>query len=121
MINYWANPVVHEGFLYGFAGEFSKKVHLRCIDLNDGSVRWTKENFGKGSVTLADGHLFITTKTGDLVLVRATPQAYEEKGRVTILGENRTVPTLANRRLYLRDLEKIVCVDVGPCTRCRCR
>ncbi len=114
MINYWANPVVHDGFLYGFAGEFSKKVHLRCVDLKDGKIRWTKENFGKGSVTLADGHLFITTKSGDLVLVRATPQAYEEKGRVTILGDNRTVPTLANRRLYLRDLEKIVCVDVGP-------
>lgn len=113
MINYWANPVIHEGFLYGFAGEFDKKIHLRCIDLKDGSVRWTKENFGKGSLTLADGHLFITTKPGDLVLVRATPEAYQERARATMLGGNRTVPTLANRKLYLRDLSKIVCVDIS--------
>jgi hypothetical protein len=64
-------------------------------------------------VTLADGHLFLTTKTGDLVLVRATPEKYDEKGRVTLLGQNRTVGTIANKRLYLRDREKIVCVDLG--------
>lgn len=113
MINYWANPVVHEGYLYGFAGEFSNKVHLRCIDLKTGKTQWTEEDFGKGSVTLADGHLFITTKTGELVLVRANPKAYEEKVRVQILGDNRTAATLANKRLYLRDLKKIVCLDLG--------
>jgi outer membrane protein assembly factor BamB len=113
MINYWANPVVHEGFLYGFSGEFDKKIHLRCIDLKDGRVRWTKEGFGKGSVTLADGHLFIAAKSGELVLVRATPEAYDEKARVELLGDNRTAPTLANKRLYLRDLKRIVCLDIG--------
>jgi outer membrane protein assembly factor BamB len=113
MLNYWANPVVHEGFLYGLTGEFNKKIHLRCVDLKDGSPKWTKDGFGKGSITLADGHLFVTTKTGDLVLVRATPDKYEEKARVTVLGDNRTAPTLANRRLFLRDLQKIVCLDVS--------
>ncbi|MEI7685481.1 MAG: PQQ-binding-like beta-propeller repeat protein [Planctomycetota bacterium] len=113
MINYWANPVIHEGFLYGFAGEFSNKIHLRCIDLKTGKPRWTQEDFGKGSMTLADGHLFITTKEGDLVLVRATPEAYDEKARIPTLGNNRTAPTLANKRLYLRDLKTIKCLDVG--------
>ena len=55
----------------------------------------------------------ITTKTGDLVLVRATPTGYDEKARARILGVNRTTPTLANKRLFMRDLEKIVCVAVG--------
>jgi outer membrane protein assembly factor BamB len=114
MLNYWANPVVHEGFLYGLTGEFNKKIHLRCVDLKDGKPRWTQEGFGKGSITPADGHLFITTKTGDLVSVRATPERYEERGRARVLGENRTAPTLANKRLYLRDLQKIICLDVGP-------
>jgi outer membrane protein assembly factor BamB len=114
MINYWATSVVHDGHLYGFAGEFDKRIHLRCVDLKDGKVRWSKDEFGKGALTLADGHLFITTKEGDLVLVRATPEGYDEKGRATILGENRTAPTLSNRRLYLRDLQKIVCVDLSP-------
>jgi hypothetical protein len=86
---------------------------LRCVDLKDGKPRWTQESFSKGSITLAEGHLFITTKTGDLVSVRATPDRYEEKSRARVLGENRTAPTLADKRLYLRDLQKIVCLDVG--------
>src|SRR5262249_28106621 len=99
MLNYWANCVAFDGHLYGFSGEFSKRIDLRCVDLATGKVKWSQDGFGKGSVTLADGHLFITTKKGDLVLVRATPERYDEKGRVTILGENRTVGTIANKRL----------------------
>lgn len=116
MTNYWANSVHHEGHLYGLSGEFGqdgKRIELRCVDLATGKVKWAQQGFGKASVTLADGHLFLTTKKGDLVLVRATPEKYEEKGRVTILGENRTVGTIANKRLYLRDREKILCVDLG--------
>jgi outer membrane protein assembly factor BamB len=113
LLNYWANTVHHAGHLYGFSGEFSKRIDLRCVDLATGKVKWSKDGFGKGSVTLADGHLFITTKKGDLVLVRATPEGFDEKARVTILGENRTVGTIANKRLYLRDREKILCLDIS--------
>ena len=113
MICYWATPVAHDGYLYGFAGEFNKRIDLRCIDLADGKVKWSKEGFGKGALLYADGQLIVTTKTGDLVLVRATPTAYEERGRVELLGTNRTVPTLSRRRLFVRDLESILCLDVG--------
>ena len=30
-----------------------------------------------------------------------------------MLGDNRTVPTLSDRRLYLRDLEYIYCLDIA--------
>ena len=113
MTNYWANSVIHDDHLYGLHGEFDKRIDLRCVELKTGKVKWSKDDYGKAAVPLADGHLFITTKKGDLVLAKATPDKYEEKARVTILGENRTVPTLANKRLYLRDREKIVCLDLG--------
>jgi outer membrane protein assembly factor BamB len=113
MTNYWANSVFHDGHLYGLHGEFSKRIDLRCIELATGKVKWSNDGFGKASVLLADGHLFITTKKGDLVLVRATPEKYDEKARVTLLGDNRSVPTLANKRLYIRDRQKILCLDLG--------
>ena len=76
MICYWATPIAFEGHLYGFAGEFDKRIDLRCIDLADGKVKWSKEGFGKGALLNADGQLIATTKAGDLVLVlRATPTA----------------------------------------------
>jgi outer membrane protein assembly factor BamB len=113
MTNYWANSVVSDGHLYGLHGEFSKRIDLRCVELATGKVKWSQNGFGKAAVLLADGHLFITTKKGDLVLARATPEKYDERARVTLLGENRTMATLANRRLYLRDREKVLCLDVG--------
>ncbi len=113
MMNYWANSVVHDGYLYGLSGEFSKKIHLNCVDLKSGNLAWSKKDFGKGAICLADGHLFMTTKNGDVVLIRANPQKYEEKARFALLGDNRTAPTLANRRLYLRDKENIYCLDLG--------
>ncbi len=113
MLNYWANTVEHNGYLYGLSGEFSKKIHLNCVDAKTGKLQWSHKDFGKGAITLADGHLFITTKKGDLVLVRANPQKYEEKARVSMLGENRTSPTIAEKRLFLRDRENIYCLDIA--------
>ena len=58
--------------------------------------------------------MFITTKKGDLVLVRANPAKYEERARLSsFLGENRTVPTIAEKRMYLRDRENIYCLDIA--------
>ena len=79
MLSYWANPVVYDGYLYGLCGEFSKRIDLNCVDVKTGKLKWSQKDFGKGSITLADGHLFIATKKGDLVLVRANPAQYEEK------------------------------------------
>ncbi len=113
MTNYWANAVLHDGHLYGLSGEFSKRIDLNCVDVKAGKLAWSQKDFGKGAITLAAGHLFITTKKGDLVLVAATPAKYEEKARVALLRENRTVPTVADGRLYLRDRENIVCLDIA--------
>src|SRR4029079_1120840 len=73
MINYWANSVHHDGYLYGLAGEFSKVIHLNCVDEKNAKLMWSKKDFGKASVTLADGHLYLVTKKGDLVLAAASP------------------------------------------------
>jgi outer membrane protein assembly factor BamB len=113
MKNYWANAVHHNGYLYGVSGEFSGVINLNCVELKTGRLVWSQPRFGKAAITLADGHLFITTKTGDLVLVEATPKGYVEKARLTgYLGDNRTVPTIADGKLYLRDRRYIYCLDL---------
>lgn len=120
MMNYWANSVEHEGYLYGVSGEFSEKIHLNCVDAKSGKLIWSKKDFGKASLTLADGHLFMVTKPreengkGELVLAPATPKGYEEKARVPLLGDNRTAATISHGRLFLRDKEHILCLDIRP-------
>lgn len=114
MLNYWANAVLHDGYLYGISGEFNEKsMHLNCVEAKSGKLMWSEKNIGKAAVTLADGHLWITTKKGDLILVAANPTKYEQKARVTLLAENRTSPTIADKRLYVRDRKDIYCFDIA--------
>ena len=49
---------------------------------------------------------------GELVVLSATPQGFEELGRKTVLGTTRQSPALSSGLLYLRDDKEIVCLDV---------
>ena len=115
LITYWANAVLQDKHLYGLDGEYNQPSALKCVDAATGKEVWSKDRFGLGSVTLADGHLWITTIKGDLVLVPANPKEYQEKGRVKIMEESRyaTVPTIAGKKLFLRDRKNIYCLDIA--------
>jgi outer membrane protein assembly factor BamB len=95
-----------------------------CQELKTGKVAWAeaRQLTGKGSVTCADGHLYLYgERKGEAVLVEATPQGVKEKGRFTIPRETKlnrgrgliwAHPVVANGRLYLRDQDLIFCYDV---------
>ena len=115
MENYWANSVYHDGYLYGITGHFHvKKMHLNCVDAKTGKLMWSVKDYGKSALTLADGHLLITTYQGDVVLAACNPLKYEEKARVAVVAERRPTPaTIADKRLYLRDNDSIICLDIA--------
>lgn len=112
--NEWQTSLLHEGHLYGFdnVGSAGPVTHLTCIEAATGRRKWQELRFGKGNAILADGKLFATTMNGELVVIKASPDKYEELGRQTVLRTTRQAPALANGRLYLRDDREIVCVDV---------
>lgn len=112
--NEWQTSMLLDGHLYGMdnVGGAGPITHLTCIDAATGDRKWQQARFGKGNLIAADGKLWITTMTGELVLVRATPERYEELGRATILGSTRQAPALSNGRLFLRDDKEIVCLNV---------
>ncbi len=102
--------------LYGTTGSA-----LLCVEFATGEVKWEESSVGAASVLHADGHLYLhTERDGELLLVEASPQAYRQKGRFTPegtpadRGRSRawTHPTLADGRLYIRDLGKLWCYDV---------
>lgn len=114
MRNEWQTSILLDGYLYGMdnVGGAGPITHLTCINAATGERAWQELRFGKGNLIGADGKLFISTMKGELVLVRATPKAYQEIGRSTVLGSTRQAPALAGGRLYLRDDKEIVCLDV---------
>ena len=113
MRNEWQTSVLHDGHLYGFdnVGGAGPISHLACIEAATGQRKWQQLRFGKGNLTLADGKLFMTTLKGELVVVRANPDKFEELGRMPILESTRQAPAIADGRLYVRDNHEIVCLD----------
>jgi outer membrane protein assembly factor BamB len=108
--NHYNTSVLHDGFLYGFDGRQEEGPHLRCVEWMTGKVRWTRKEAGCGSMILADGNLIVVTEGGDLLLVEATPKAYREKAKGSLLhGPCRAQPALADGKLYARDSDKLYC------------
>ena len=108
MKNQFASSVLHENYLYGFDNSI-----LKCIEADTGEEQWKTRGFGKGTVILADGHLIILSDRGKLGLAEATSAGYIEKATAKVLsGLCWTAPTLANGKLYLRNEEEMICLDM---------
>lgn len=108
MENKLASSVLYENHLYGFDNSI-----LKCIEANTGEEKWKSRGFGMGTVIIADGHLILLSGQGKLGLAEATPAGYREKASAKVLsGRCWTVPALANGKLYVRNLEEIVCLDM---------
>lgn len=110
----WQTPVIHDGHLYGLdnSGSAGPITNLVCIRLQDHKTMWQKSRFGKSNLILADGKLFMTTMNGEVVIVNASPDAFEEPGRATVMETTRQAPSLANGHLFVRDDNEVICIDV---------
>jgi outer membrane protein assembly factor BamB len=108
------------GYVYGH----SDRGGWTCQELKTGKVVWAEgRKLGKGSLTCADGMLYLyAEKDGTCVLIEASPAGWKEHGRFKIPRESKitpqkghflwTHPVVANGRLYLRDQDLIFCYDV---------
>lgn len=71
--------------------------------------------YGRGSLTYADGKFIVLGERGTLALVKVDPQQFSELARCRAPGMSYpswTAPVLANGRLYLRDEDSLVCLDL---------
>jgi outer membrane protein assembly factor BamB len=112
--NHYATSILHEGRLYGFHDRTEYGPSLRCVELKSGKVLWSEDRFGAGTVTLARKLLVILTENGDLVLAPATPGGFAPRARARVLsGTVRAYPALAAGRLYARNEDTLICLDLG--------
>jgi outer membrane protein assembly factor BamB len=108
MKNHFNSSVLVGAHLFGF-----DNASLRCIDVATGEPRWVARGLGKGSLIAADGLLFVLGDRGQLVLAAANGDAWTELGRFQAMtGKAWTQPSLAHGRLYLRDQDELVALDV---------
>ena len=120
MAPHWNTPVLREGFLYGCSGENSANSELRCVDFLTGEVRWSAKGLGRSSVTFCDGHLVVMTERGKLLLVKASPEEFEETTRYA--GETKfrypcwSAPVISDGKLIVKGKEKVACFQLKKAT-----
>jgi outer membrane protein assembly factor BamB len=90
---------------------------IACFELATGKEVWRRHDAtGNVSVVAADGHLYLRTQRGEVMLVEATPKQYVLKSTLTIPEATpkpgSTAPVIAGGRLYLRDDDRLFCYDI---------
>jgi hypothetical protein len=109
MRNHVNSCVLVNGYLYGYDDN-----QLRCLDWQTGEVQWATGDYGKGSLTYADGKLILYGQTGKLGVAECSPAAYKPLSSFKALAGQDTwaPPVLANGRLYVRSQAKLAAFDV---------
>jgi len=123
------NSEVHTPILYKnhlFAVGSKTRGRFMCVGL-DGKMVWqspvasgdaaTTRTFGLGGFMLADGMFFVLDgDSGMLRLIEAGTTGYKELASAQILaGEEVWGPlALSNGKLVIRDMNQMVCLQVGP-------
>lgn len=77
---------------------------LTCIDVQSGQRVWKRGRYGHGQLLMTGQWLLIQAESGDVVLVRATPEAFEEVTRFPALqGKTWNNMALAGNILVVRN------------------
>jgi outer membrane protein assembly factor BamB len=124
-----ATPVIIGDHIYGLCsyGQF------RCLLSRTGQRVWesqavTKERarWAQGLIVRQGDRLFINNDRGELIIVKPSPEGYQEISRTHLLrptsppgnrrelvGVNWSHPAYANRHVYARNDEEIICASLA--------
>jgi outer membrane protein assembly factor BamB len=95
-------PVIVDGYIYS-TGE---QNNLICEDVATGTKKWSSpQSFEQGGVIAIDGTLIVVNgSNGDISLVKLTPDAFTELGKVQGLGgQSWAPPAFADGYLLVRN------------------
>ena len=107
--SHYSTPVFHDYHIYGFHDRQETGQHLRCVDMNEGKVRWNGPRVPGGSAILVHDKLVCVTEQGELWIVKASPEKFEQIHVQQILrAGHRSLPAFADGVLYARDGRKMV-------------
>jgi outer membrane protein assembly factor BamB len=106
-----SNVVIRDGYVYGLSDGL-----LQCIELDIGKNRWKKRRmpaFGHGQIMLVGDVILALSESGELILAKATPEAYVELAKFPVLeGVTWNNPALSGNRLLVRNAEQAACLEL---------
>ena len=109
MKNKFSSSVLHEGMIYGL-----DEAILACMDPATGGLKWKGGRYGYGQLLLAAGHLILSSENGEIALVKADPEKYQEIARFpAIEGKTWNIPAIVDGRLIVRNGSELACFRIG--------
>ncbi|MCC9601772.1 PQQ-like beta-propeller repeat protein [Stieleria sp. JC731] len=114
LMNHWSTPVVYNGHLYGIF-EFKKygRAPLNCVNLKTGEIVWSESGFGPGNCILVGDKLVVLSDAGEVAIVNATTDGYQELARLDALkGKCWSTPAYSNGKIYVRSTEEGACLTI---------
>lgn len=110
--NHHGGVVLRDGLIYGAASNGK----WFCIDWQSGDVRYNQSTFGKGTLTSADGMLYLLSEKRDAALAPATAEGLTIISRFKMPDgggdQSWAYPVVCNGRLYLRHGDQLFAYDV---------
>ena len=110
MMNHHGGVVLINGYLYGF-----NNAILTCIEFATGKMVWRDRSVGKGTLTYADGLLYLLSETNVVGLAEASPSGYKELGRFQIADQgwpSWAHPVVCGGKFYIRNQGTLACYDI---------
>ncbi len=110
MKNKFTSSLLHRGYIYGLDESI-----LACIDAATGELRWKGGRYGYGQTLLAGDNIVVLSESGDVALVKATPERHEEIARFPAIdGKTWNHPIIVDGRLLVRNLREMAAFDIRP-------
>lgn len=104
----FTSPVAKDGFLYGL-----DEGVLECLNAETGERMWKKGRYGHGQVLLSGDQILVMAEDGRFVVVRATPEKFEQLSETPVFdaARNWNPPSVSRGRVFLRNHEQMVRLD----------
>jgi outer membrane protein assembly factor BamB len=108
MKNKFASSVFWQGYVYGLDEDM-----LVCLDAQTGERKWKDGRYGYGQLVLAGGYLIVLGGEGQLALVKASPDHYEEAAHFqAIQGKTWNYPAMSDGKILVRNELQMACFDL---------
>jgi outer membrane protein assembly factor BamB len=98
-------PVLKDGYIYGLGTSRGKNSEFVCLSHKTGKTAWSRRGYDDyASVICIGDTLLIHGSRGALTLLKATPEAYTEIGRLDAVSQlSWNFPVYSGGVLYLKD------------------
>jgi outer membrane protein assembly factor BamB len=114
-----SDPIIIDGYVYGYSGQSQQnRGYFKCVELETGKEMWSTDKIGWGTTLYVDGNLLCMDIKGSLFLVKPDTNELKLVSELkSALGEVGpaawTIPVVANGKLYLRYLQRLICYEIA--------